>query len=89
MSDVNEKVVKITGIKIFLVLAFVAIGVLSYKICELNQKLKYYAEMSDEFHENLYARVEGSYKEVLILCLFLIFIIENISNLKINKVFFI
>ena len=89
MSDVNEKVVKITRIKIFLVLAFVAIGVLSYKICELNQKLEYYTEMSDEFHKNLYAQGEGSYKEVLILCLFLIFIIENISNLKINKVFFI
>ncbi|MGI5076940.1 hypothetical protein [Treponema maltophilum] len=55
MSDVNEKVVKITRIKIFLVLAFVAIGVLSYQNCELNQKLEYYAEMSDEFHKKLYA----------------------------------
>lgn len=62
MSDVNEKVVKITRIKIFLVLAFVAIGVLSYQNCELNQKLEYYAEMSDEFHKKLYAQVEGSYK---------------------------
>ena len=56
-----------TGIKIFLVLAFVAIAFLCYKNFELNQKIEicnsqieYYSELSEEFHKNLYASQTGS-----------------------------
>ena len=40
MSEENYNSTKTTGIKIFLVLAFVAIAFLCYKNYELNQKLE-------------------------------------------------
>ena len=70
MSEENTNSTKTTGIKIFLVLAFVAIGFLCYKNYELNLKLElckseieYYSEISDEFHKNLYATKTGSYSQ--------------------------
>lgn len=70
MAEENSKEIKTSGIKIFLVLAFVAIGFLCYKNYELNiklnncnEKLQYYVEQNDEFHKNLYAQVEGSYRD--------------------------
>ena len=70
MSENNGDSAKTTGIKIFLVLAFVAIGFLCYKNYELNQKLEfcnsqieYYSELNEEFHKNLYASQTGSYSQ--------------------------
>ena len=70
MSEENYNSTKTTGIKIFLVLAFVAIAFLCYKNYELNQKLEfvnsqleYYSEVSNEFHKNLYASQSGSYSQ--------------------------
>lgn len=59
MSDEKKRSVKLTGIKIFLFLAFLAIGYLAYKNYELTQKLEYYVEYTNEFHNNLYAQVDG------------------------------
>ena len=59
MSDEKNSSVKLTGIKIFLFLAFLAIGYLAYKNYELTQKLEYYVEYTNEFHNNLYAQVDG------------------------------
>jgi hypothetical protein len=70
MSEENGNSTKTTGIKFFLVLAFVAIVFLCYKNYELNQKLEfcnkqleYYSELSEEFHKNLYASQTGSYSQ--------------------------
>lgn len=92
MSDENGNSSKTTGIKIFLVLAFVAIAFLCYKNYELNQKLEYlntqieyYSEVSDEFHKNLYASQTGSYSQGHIRSLFQMFIIKSISIQMIKK----
>ena len=58
MSDEKNSSVKLTGIKIFLFLAFLA-----YKNYELTQKLEYYVEYTNEFHNNLYAQVDGSLRD--------------------------
>ncbi len=62
MSEENNSG-KLIGIKIFLVFAFIAIGYLAYKNHELTEKLNYYIEYTDEFHSNLYAQVDGSYRD--------------------------
>ncbi len=54
---------KLIGIKIFLIFAFIAIGYLAYKNYELSEKLNYYIEYTNEFHSNLYAQVDGSFRD--------------------------
>ena len=48
------------GTNIFLVIAFILIGYLFYENYSLKQKMEYYANISDEFHQNIYARVDAT-----------------------------
>ncbi len=54
---------KHTVMKFFIVIAFVAIGYLLICNYNLKQKLEDYSVQMNEFHENLYAQVEGSYRD--------------------------
>lgn len=62
MSDEIKKE-KHTAMKFFIVIAFVLIGYLLICNYNLKQKVDYYSEQMNEFNENLYAQVEGSYKD--------------------------
>ena len=69
MADEIKKE-KHTAMKFFIAIAFVAIGYLL--ICNYNLKqklelcsaqLEFYSDQMSEFHKNLYAQVEGSYRD--------------------------
>lgn len=62
MADEIKKE-KHTAMKFFIAIAFVAIGYLLICNYDLKQKLEFYSEQMNEFHENLYAQVEGSYRD--------------------------
>lgn len=49
--------------KFFIVIAFVMIGYLLICNYDLRMKVEYYSEQMNEFHSNLYAQVDGSYKD--------------------------
>ena len=70
MSDGNGKSSGTIGMKLYLFLDFVAIFFLVYKnyllkqevdVC--NKQIQYLSEYIDEFHKNLYAQVDGSYRD--------------------------
>jgi len=56
----NKRPQKSIGTTIFLVIAFLLIGYLFFENYSLKQKVEYYANLSDEFHKNIYARVDGT-----------------------------
>lgn len=62
MADEIKKE-KHTVMKFFIAIAFVAIGYLLICNYDLKCKLEFYSEQMNEFHENLYAQVEGSYRD--------------------------
>lgn len=62
MADEIKKE-KHTVMKFFIAIAFVMIGYLLMCNYNLKQKLEFYSEQMNEFHENLYVQVEGSYMD--------------------------
>lgn len=51
---------KSIGTIIFLVIAFMLIGYLLIENYSLKKKMEYYANISDEFNQNIYARVDAT-----------------------------
>lgn len=63
MSENEVKSKTSSGVIVILTLAIIAIGYLGYSNYMLKLKLDFYVEQSQEFHENLYAQVQGSNKD--------------------------
>jgi len=59
----EKKVNKSIKTRIAFIIVFILIGYLFLENYSLKERLDYYADRSNEFHENLYAQTEGSYKD--------------------------
>lgn len=56
----NKKTKKGIGTSVLLTIAFILIGYLLFENYSLKQRMEYYANISDEFHQNIYARVDAT-----------------------------
>ena len=67
---IREKTKSLVGIKIFVFLAFIGLGISGFvnyylytQLQSLNYQIERVSEYTDEFHKNLYARVNSTYSD--------------------------